>query len=94
MSFLGSFVHYFDYLFGSTYIQNKCSEGVIRAPYSFFAVNAAGRIYGNISQDAQSTERTMTQSLGTLWFVVAQVLGTMVLTCMSLPYMIVLYLGK
>jgi ABC-type multidrug transport system fused ATPase/permease subunit len=89
---LGAMIHYTGFLTGSTRLQAMCSSAVLAAPYSFFSVNPASRVFGHISQDSQQVEQPLSMTLGGMWLLCAQLVGSIVITCISLWYLIFLFL--
>ena len=88
---VGSLVHYTGMVTGSTRLQAMCSSAVIAAPYSFFSVNPASRVYGHISQDSQLVEQPLSATLAGMWLLCAQLVGSIIITCIALWYLIFLF---
>ncbi len=88
---LGSFIHYIGFLTGSSRLQAVCSSSVVYAPFSFFSVNPAARVFGHISQDSRQVELPLSMTLAGLWLLGAQILGTVVVTCIVMWYLAFLF---
>ena len=89
---LGAVIHYIGFLTGSTRLQAMCSSAVIGASYSFFSLNPASRVFGHISLDSQQVEQPLAMTLGAMWMLCAQLIGSIIITCISLWYLIFLFI--
>ena len=92
LSIFGALILYLSFLRGSTRLQCKAIAAVFMSPYLFFSHNPASRVAANLSQDSLAVERGLSNSMAGMWVITAQLVGTVIISCVSLWELIALFI--